>query len=262
MLAKPVSKEIQEVIQTSDPNVKTFFFEAPEIAKEVKPGNFLMVWIPRVDEIPLSVSHVKDDQIGITVKKVGEATSALYSKQEGDILGLRGPYGNSFQVNPGSLIIAGGVGIAPFLFLLEENNIKTVFGARTEEELICKGWLEEKDVVFCTDDGSCGREGFATKIAERVIDEGDYTEILTCGPEVMMKEVHGIAKEKSLGIQASLERWMKCGVGICGHCAMDPIGWRVCKDGPIADKETLNKLEEFGNYKRDKSGRKVNFEWS
>jgi dihydroorotate dehydrogenase electron transfer subunit len=110
--------------------------------------------------------------------------------------------------------------------------------------------------VIATDDGSFGQKGFVTTLMDD-LNLGQYDRIAVCGPEVMMRSV--LANVDGKGIAArtefSLHRYMKCGVGICGSCCIDPSGMRVCRDGPVFSGEILKK-SEFGHYLRDASGRK------
>jgi len=87
------------------------------------------------------------------------------------------------------------------------------------------------------------------------LEENDYDQILTCGPEAMMRAVVELGSRHGIGVQACLERYMKCGIGLCGQCCID--GHRVCTDGPVFDGETLRKIKEFGKFRRDPSGRRV-----
>ena len=110
------------------------------------------------------------------------------------------------------------------------------------------------NIFICTDDGSKGYKGFATKLAEEFINKNDYNSVITCGPEVMMKKLFDIFKRNDF--QASLERYMKCGFGLCGQCCVGE-GLRVCKEGPVFNRAKLKKIKDFGIYKRDASGRKI-----
>jgi dihydroorotate dehydrogenase electron transfer subunit len=109
-------------------------------------------------------------------------------------------------------------------------------------------------VLITTDDGSCGHAGFAVDLLDQV---KGYNEIMSCGPEKMMKAVLDFATTVNLPAQFSLQRYIKCGIGLCGSCCIDPHGLRVCTDGPVFTSEQLLQ-SEFGYYTRDASGRKVN----
>ncbi|MDH7517346.1 MAG: dihydroorotate dehydrogenase electron transfer subunit [Candidatus Thermoplasmatota archaeon] len=240
-------------------NIKTILFEYPN---KMIPGQFFMIWIPGVDEIPMSVSYIDKKIKGITFKKVGEATDALFKLKKGDKIGVRGPYGNGFKVNGKRILfVGGGTGIGMLAPAVEEaarkNMLSTVvIGVKNKNELFFEDRFREcgAEVYVSTDDGSKGYEGFASDLAKKILSEKSFDSVLTCGPEVMMKKLLDISK--NIPFQASLERYMKCGIGICGQCCIGE-GLRVCKDGPVFDGETLKKTEDFGVYKRDAAGRKI-----
>jgi dihydroorotate dehydrogenase electron transfer subunit len=108
-----------------------------------------------------------------------------------------------------------------------------------------------------TDDGSYGLKGTASDGMVKTIGEERYDCVYTCGPELMMKKIFEISKERSLPVQASLERYMKCGIGICGSCCIDR--WLVCRDGTVFDSNQLSRMKEFGMAFRDKDGQKLQY---
>lgn len=239
---------------------QTLFFDA---SMEAAPGQFVMVWVPGVDEVPMSISHI-GEETGITVRPVGEATKALCSLQKGERVRLRGPFGRGFKIRGDRpMLVAGGVGIAPLLPLasvLVENDIATIaiLGAKTKGELILTDAIKETGVetLFSTDDGTLGFEGTASALLEETIGSaGNYDAIYACGPEQMISSVARAAAKWSIWGQAALERMMKCGIGLCGSCAINHE--LVCKNGPVFDLADLKGLREFGNAKRDSSGRLI-----
>ena len=265
LMGNPVSVQISRVI-TETPCSKTlqFSMEAPI---EFQPGQFVMVWVPTVDEIPMSISSWNPPEMGITVQSIGETTQALVSMSKGDWIGIRGPFGNPFSMNcKKALVVGGGVGIAPLRPLVYNlldggSEVTLVNAAKTKNELI---YLEEFEklkhsnlkVEIATDDGSLGFKGFATDAVSIILDGNEFDRIYTCGPELMMTGLYDLAKKRKIGFQASLERFMKCGCGICGTCAMDPTGQLVCADGPVFTGEQLAGLTDFGKYHRDAVGMK------
>ncbi|MCD6414967.1 MAG: dihydroorotate dehydrogenase electron transfer subunit [Candidatus Diapherotrites archaeon] len=245
----PDTCRITKVLEET-PSVKTIVFE-----KEFsfKPGQFVMVWVPGLNEVPMSLSGANQ----ITVKDVGKVTHILHSLKPGDFIGLRGPYGNGFSLNGKRILaVGGGFGTVPLKPLFGNKRIKKfIIGARSKLNLL---WIDEiADVAVCTDDGSMGEKAFVTELADRELATGNYDLVISCGPEKMLKALFKVCEKYGVDVEFSLERLMKCGFGVCGHCAMDPIGWMVCKDGPVADSRILRQLTEFGNYKRDMSGRVV-----
>jgi len=234
--------------------IKTITLDA-EIA--AVPGQFLMVWIPGVDEIPLAVSNNKP--LELTVSNVGDGSGALHRVKPGENVWFRGPFGNGFEIRKGVkriLLVGGGYGIAPMKFLAKyakENKIAATFiiAARTKKILPC-GPTGCK-LVQMTDDGTAGKKGYATDAVEAILAKEKFGAVYTCGPERMMRAVAQLASEKKTWGQLSLERYMKCGIGVCGSCA---IGDRlVCKDGPVFDFSVLSN-PDFGKCKRNACGAK------
>ncbi|MCX8191634.1 MAG: hypothetical protein N3F06_02360, partial [Nitrososphaerales archaeon] len=137
-----------------------------------------------------------------------------------------------------------------------------IVGARTSNQLLFidkfQDILKGKGrIIVTTDDGSKGYKGFASEVAEKLIKTEDFDMVYTCGPELMMKAIFKASEERGVAIQASLERVMRCGFGICGSCCIDR--YLVCKDGPVFNTHQLRIMQdELGVYSRDYSGRRVN----
>lgn len=257
-----------ELVKPENPQVKTIFFR-DELCSLAEPGQFIMVWIPGVDEIPLSLSYTSRDGLSsITVARVGEATRALTSLEAGDLIGVRGPFGLGFKIVGGSaLIIGGGTGMAPLMMLIDklvEKSIKVtvIEGAEDVNKLIfmdrLKDLSESKgvNVLFATKDGSYGSKGLATELAEELLHRREFDVIYTCGPERMIRRAYELAKLHSIDFQASLERYMRCAIGICGSCVIGR--YRVCKDGPVFDVAKIKDVEKYlGNLKYNERGEMV-----
>ena len=251
--------KIEKVIEHS-PEIKSFIVRNERIAKAYRPGNFVILWLPDVDFLPMSISKVEGNQLEITVQKIGEGTKKLFEMNEGDTIGIRGPFGNSWNYEDAQniLIIGGGMGIAAITSLIEplkqnKKDVTVTIGAKDEASLIFSGRLMEliPNTMCTTDDGSVGKKCFVTEEAEQLINENNYDLILTCGPEVMMKRVLEIAENKGIPIQASLERKMKCGIGLCGSCCVgEENDICVCKEGPIFTSVQLKKFPQFGTYSK------------
>jgi len=257
-----------EKIVDENPNVKTFYFR-DRLCLEAKPGQFLMVWIPGVDEIPLSVSGVYSNGLAsVTVARVGEATEAMHRLKPNNLIGVRGPFGNSFEISKGKvLLVGGGTGMVPLAFLAEklaENSCEITFiiGAKSAQELLFLERIEKtlsqlkSKIIVMTEDGSFGQRGVATAPLGNLLREEKYDMIYACGPEPMIKKAFLAAEEANTPFQASLERIMRCGVGICGSCMLGK--YRVCRDGPVFSLHQLREvIDELGNYKRDFDGRRI-----
>jgi dihydroorotate dehydrogenase electron transfer subunit len=233
-----------------------FAFDRP-----ISPGQFLMVWVPGVDEVPMSVSFIYGEK-GITVKEVGEATKALAHLKPGSSIGVRGPYGHGFDLIPGrTLIVGGGSGMASLLpvadFINDKDKVDILIGARTSDELIFveRARSLSNEVHVSTDDGSKGRKGTVVEMAKEHLAKKGYSLVLGCGPERMLGALMEACEEVRIPCQLSLERYMKCGTGLCGSCAIN--GLRVCADGPVFPGEVLRELPEFGGFKRNECGRRV-----
>ena len=255
---------IERVVDET-PTIRTLYFNDDLISK-VLPGQFAMVWIPGINELPMSVMvSEKDGQGGFTVRKRGISSTGLYNLEVGKQIGIRGPYGNSFDIKDGKiLLIGGGTGLVPLMRLIAfakpSNEITLLMGSKTKEEVFFEETaqkfqkLSEHDVIITpvTEDGSYGEKGYVTDVLEKLLEENTYDAIYTCGPELMMYKIVKLANEKGIFVQASLERMMKCGVGICGSCCVNED--LVCRDGTIFDGQYLAKNSEFGHFQRTKSG--------
>jgi len=139
--------------------------------------------------------------------------------------------------------------------LIEKVEGDIIIAARTKDELLFVDRFKDRNVHIATDDGSAGFKGYATELAKEMIEKRDYSIIYTCGPEVMMRKIIDMGIERGIKVQASLERLMKCGIGICDSCSIN--GYRVCVDGPVFSEKELVKMQDLGRYKRDKAGRRV-----
>ena len=245
----PEAVKITKIVQ-ENPYVKTFFFDKNI---QAKPGQFVMVWIPGLDEKPFSLSYV-GKETGITVEEKGEFTKTLFQMKRGDKIGIRGPYGNGFELKANACVVAGGCGIAPLSTLIENlKNPFVILGARSKDRLIFEKRFPNAKIT--TDDGSFGEKGFVTDALENVLRDRKFEVIYTCGPEVMMKRVFGVCERQGIECRASLERYMKCGFGVCGQCEVN--GFRVCKEGPVFSSESLRGMKDFGDSARLKSGERV-----
>ena len=240
-------------METKD--TKTFEFV---LDKKARAGQFVMVWVPGVDEIPMSLSSVGDVK-SITVRAVGKATNAIHELKEGDMIGLRGPYGNGFNIPKGCnlLVIGGGTGMAAVMPIIRETGADTIIGARSASEVLMEPEIRRhsENVWISTDDGSAGFRGNAVELMKEKMEIKKYDLVLACGPEVMLYHVYKTCSEMDIKCQLSLERFMKCGAGLCGSCVID--GMRVCEDGPVFDSGQIKKMKEFGKVRRDSSGAKI-----
>jgi dihydroorotate dehydrogenase electron transfer subunit len=253
----PVSNRVRKVVDENK-EVRTIFLE--QGMPGAIPGQFVMVWLPRVDEKPLALSYL-NGEAAVTVQRKGRFSDGIFRLKKGDYVGVRGPYGNGFDADACAkpCIIAGGLGMAPLAPLAEKLAKKKpviIMGASNERKFLFRERMERVGKVeYATDDGSCGRKCFASDILEGVIEKEGIDVVYGCGPEMMLKKVFEICKKKEVECQLSLERYMHCGFGVCGSCAID--GYIVCVDGPVFSSKQLEKMTEFGKFARLKYGKKV-----
>jgi len=249
-------REIREDTHT----IRTFVLDAE--APDAEPGQFIMLWQPGLDEKPMSIAHPAP--LTVIVASAGPFTMKLHQRKMGDLVGWRGPYGRGFTLREDvpALLLGGGCGVGPMRFLaaraVERSIPATVaLGARSENELACIGDFENlgTDLILTTDDGSRGHQGYVTQAISIFADNHPRFAVYACGPEPMLVAIHKLCRERGIPGQLSLERYMKCGFGICGQCALD--GFLVCRDGPVFDVEQLDGLRDFGIARRTAAGRRL-----
>jgi NAD(P)H-flavin reductase len=225
-----------------------------------RPGQFTMLYGRGVGEIAISISGdpgASDGSLTHTIRDVGAISRALSQARPGDVIGARGPFGTSWGLDTALghdlVIVAGGVGLAPLRPVLlgalaareSYGRIVLVVGARSPEEFLFRDQLDEWvaapgiDVMLTIDqyaDGWSGPVGFVTEPLGRLEVDPRRTIAFLCGPEPMMRFSANVLLGKGVApgdIRVSLERNMKCGVGLCGHCQLGPL--LVCRDGPVVD---------------------------
>jgi dihydroorotate dehydrogenase electron transfer subunit len=241
----------------------TITLEAPSIAVRARPGQFVMVWPQGGEEVPMSLSSIRPPRfISITVRAVGDTTRLLTCLRPGDVVGLRGPYGRGFTVAKlKAILVGGGIGVAPLAPLAEELRraggwIHALIAAPTSSQLLFKErlGLMADELSVATDDGSEGFKGLAHEALDALLSTERVDRVYVCGPELMIAKCVEVACRRGVDLEASLERYIKCGVGLCGSCAID--GFRVCRDGPVFKLAELAKMRELGLMERDASGRR------
>jgi dihydroorotate dehydrogenase electron transfer subunit len=259
----PRSVKIKKIIQEND-LVKTFVLDHSVGAK---PGQFVMAWIPQVDEKPISVAMDDGKELHLTIAAVGPFSNASHELKEGDFLGVRGPFGTTFECEEGEHIalLAGGYGAAPLYFFAHEAlkkncTVEFIVGARSENLLL---YVKQADALgvnvhISTDDGSAGHHGYNTQILDGLLADG-LDAVYAVGPEIMMLKGAQAAEVAGAKAFVSVERYMKCGFGVCGNCVVDGTGDPVCLKGPAMAWEDVKAIEDFGKYHRDNLGKKHNF---
>lgn len=225
-----------------------------DLALEAEPGQFVMLWIPGLDEKPFCVADA--DPLTLTVRRVGPLTEGIFDLGPGDRVWIRGPLGRGFSVEGRRiLLVGGGYGSAPLGFLCRRAGMAGVAavlaaGARTAQDLlvpqVARDWAAE--IHTATEDGSAGFRGRVTDLAASLLAGGGYDRLYACGPNAMLDALQAVAREAKIGAELSFERHMRCGIGICGSCERE--GALVCSDGPVfrfaADGSRLDRTSAGG----------------
>ena len=259
MMTLPQTVHISE-IRDETRTIRTFVLDTK--VPDAEPGQFIMLWLPGVDEKPIAIA--RPDPLTVTVARVGPFSTALHRRKVNDKLGWRGPYGNGFSLDEdrSALLVAGGYGVAPLYFLATravERGVCTnvVLGARNALDLLYVELFRELGVepLLATDDGSLGHRGYVTDaiLASEVCNP--RTTLYACGPELMLVALHRLCLERGIPGQFSVERYMKCGFGVCGQCALDEF--LVCQDGPVFNVQQLDGLHDFGRAQHSATGRRL-----
>ncbi len=246
---------LEDAVILSNTNVGEALWEmelfAPKTAPLCEPGQFLQV---RVAESaapllrrPLSIYDVENGLIRLLYRVAGSGTETLKNRKAGETLNIQGPLGKGFHLSKSPeevLLVGGGVGIAPLLFLARKqvergSQVTVVFGAANRAQVVGEKRFTGLGVrlLISTMDGSCGVQGMVTDILN-AMPLGGIRRIYACGPDPMMRAVTGWARNRGLKGEVSLEAFMACGVGACLGCAFkaneNDTGYKkVCKDGPV-----------------------------
>lgn len=266
----PLKAKLRTIVPMSQDNFLFEFSEPTGSLSGCQPGQFVELWIPGVGECPISVCSGRvSDTIQLMVRRVGRVTNALFQLQEGDWVGLRGPFGHGFPIDrfkgKDLCMIAGGLGIAPIRSLWqyaldhreEFGKLILVYGMRQSDELLFRQefklllrrrdievYLAAEDVLICELPPMAMQVGRVTDMI-KLAAIGETFEAAVCGPPVMYKYVVEELRKKNVAdekIWLSLERHMKCGIGKCGHCF---IGGRfTCKEGPVFQLSELALMHE------------------
>lgn len=202
-----------------------------------EPGQFVMVWLPGVEERPFTVMH--DAPLSLTIACVGPFTRALCALKPGERLWVRGPYGHGFPLQGRRLLLLGGGSGAAALPLLAVRALErgaevcVALGARTAAQLMLAWRFSQLGLapLLATDDGSAGFHGTVLEAVADCLAARWPDAVYACGPEAMLRAVARRCQELGLPCWVSLERAMKCGLGVCGNCHWGEK--LVCRDGPV-----------------------------
>ncbi|MCB9250563.1 MAG: dihydroorotate dehydrogenase electron transfer subunit [Ignavibacteriales bacterium] len=220
--------------------------EVPFSTEKLLPGQFFNIKVSNNSfpllRRPFSISDVIENRIYFMYKVVGEGTSIISKKVKGETLNLLGPLGNSFNIDDSfstAIIIGGGIGIAPFPFLIKKlvnKNIQVLFGMRSKSEAHNYGLV---NINYSSDDGSIGLHGNVIDLLDVELKNSDETKtkIFACGPNAMFRALQKYLTNKNVLCEASMESAMACGFGICQGCPIEfknnPSYNLICKDGPV-----------------------------
>ena len=225
---------------------------AAGVARESRPGQFVQI---RVDDAfepllrrPFSIHRVKGGVLEVLYEAVGQASEILAKKKPGKYLEIIGPLGNGFSLDSNShvsLLVAGGIGVAPLVFLAEKiarRNKKAIIllGARDKKDILCQKDFQDLGfgVKISTDNGSRGFKGRVTELLRQQLTTNCQSQkpvIYACGPRPMLREVTRLSRKFKIPAWISLEEHMACGLGACLGCVVETkSGYqRVCKEGPV-----------------------------
>lgn len=236
-------------IRSENAATKTFVLEGSLAAE---PGQFVMAWLPGLEDKPISLAG--DDPISLTIAAVGPFSQAVHGLGVGDYLWLRGPLGQGYRLPsvstpPASmLLIGGGYGVAPLLFLARRAlaagcHVSMIIGARSGPQLILAADFEALGVPLwlTTEDGSVGQQGRVTDAIIPALAQAPTqpVTVYACGPTGMLEAVAARCAADNLPMQLGWEAHMRCGIGLCGSCEVGP-GWLTCLDGPVFAFNPLN----------------------
>jgi len=258
---------LSEIISSTElaPGIFRIRINNPDLAIRSMPGQFINIKIsstyPPLWRRPFSVHNVSmtEGWVEILFRVVGFGTDILSHLKPGQNLDILGPLGNHFVISNiyihTGVLVAGGLGIAPFLFLSKEllkNKIQTLlfYGVRTESEFCCLKEFEQLGVkiYLSTEDGSAGHDGYVTNLVRDQIDkiaDKRHCAIYACGPNPMLYALGEIANANRIKCQVSLETLMACGIGACLGCGVKAnskeLTYRyVCKDGPVFNIDEID----------------------
>jgi len=235
----------------------------PRISQEAKPGQFVYI---RIEDTyypllrrPFSIHRVEGEAIDILYQIVGLGTQILSQKRKGDSLNLIGPLGKGFWINQAAkqhILIAGGVGVAPLVFLAQrirkmctfstDNTHLAFLGFKTKDKILCRKDFEELgiDVKIATENGSYGYRGKVSELFEQFIGNSSLKSlsVYACGPVLMLKKLSQLSHMYLFPCQVSLEEKMGCGIGACRGCVVKGTSGylRVCQDGPVFNVDEIS----------------------
>lgn len=267
-MKKRVFQERVRIVANRKLNREYFHLKlsSPNIARTASPGQFVEIKVLGHDALllrrPLSIHKTDLDSFSCLVKIVGQATQFLSQKKPGEYLDIIGPLGNGFDcsqllIPPTRILVAGGIGVAPLVFLMEKitrlqndrisggqtaSKVRNLvlIGAKAKDEILCENEFKKLgcSVKIATDNGSAGFRGKVTELLDKILQDTQgraQATIYACGPRPMLKRISDISHKYKINAQISLEEHMACGIGACLGCVVETLKGlrRVCKEGPV-----------------------------
>jgi dihydroorotate dehydrogenase electron transfer subunit len=225
-----------KAIEQDNYRIKTFTFDG--VLPSAEPGQFVMAWLPRIDEKPFSLAH--NEPLTLTVAAVGPFTIALHGMSVGDQVWFRGPFGQPFRaMGRRPALVGGGYGVAPMAWLAERTLQQgaepiAFVGGRSVADLVGIHRFEALGVPVhaTTEDGSSGEHGLVTAPVQRLVDLDHVDSIYAVGPHGMLHALEDLARRAGVPAQLSWEAYMGCAIGICGMCEHSD-GSLLCVEGPV-----------------------------
>ena len=233
------------------PDIFLLCFKSSYLAKKCRPGNFLHIQVPpAILRRPFSVYDVRGERIFILFRVRGRGTALLAQYKKGDGLNILGPLGRGFVytkklcLRKPNILLAGGLGVAPLLFLARHlknigcKQLTVILGVKTKNDLLCAASFRKIGckVFTASDDHSIGFAGNAVELLKEIVADCNDFNIYCCGPEPMFKALGKVIKNRgNISCQVSFEQFMGCGLGICCGCTIETKNGykKVCKDGPV-----------------------------
>lgn len=254
MTAKKFDEDIT-ILENRKVNGKYFklAFRSEKLSSRIRPGQFVQIRIGDGQDPflrrPFSYYRASGGRVEVLYEVLGRGTELLSRKNKGDRLKVMGPLGNGFTEKLGKkkrILVAGGVGVPPLVFLAEKFGADCLLiGTKSKAEVLPKAELRKvkSEVLFSTEDGSFGSKGFVTGLLEKILMQEDLERIFiqTCGPKAMMRAVMALASKYGVEGEVSWDESMACGVGACLGCIVETRNGpkRACADGPVFGFEEL-----------------------
>ena len=249
---KQITAKVENISKIKD-DIYILEFKSSYLSKKAKPGQFIHIKVD--DKVtllrrPFSIHKIAGTKIYILFRIRGRGTKLLSQYKRSDVLDIIGPLGKGFEINQKSkntMLVAGGIGVAPLMFLaksLKAKNKTIILGAKNSKEIVCERDFKKLGfkVKIATDDGSKGFRGTAACLVKEELKRKTFSNMYVCGPSQMFDALKKTLKKHSaINCQVSFEQFMGCGIGTCCGCSIKTKNGykKVCKDGPVFDLKEI-----------------------